>query len=161
MPEVFALPPAMRVDGLVAVKRPVILHAFTREILMRGFPTPQATPAEIARPADACLGALVRALGAAPPDDRQKLDLASDYAQQRIRLGYDLRALLTEFGVLRAIVLDALAGPASSTDVTQRVADFLHDVMVEAAIQLTHRASGRMPITSALTPGLASVRATR
>ena len=129
------MPPAIRIDGLVAVKRASILQVFTSEVRMRGFPTPQATAAEIARPADACLAALVRALGPGAPDETVTLEVASKYAEQRARLGYDLRALLIEFGLLRAAVLGALAGAIVSADVFQRIADFLHDVMVEAALR--------------------------
>ena len=138
------MPPAIRIDGLIAAKRPAILQSFTREVLMRGFPTPQATAAEIARPADACITALIRSLGPAPLDDHQKLALAVDYAEQRARLGYDLRALLTEFGLLRGILLEAIGAQVASTDAGQRIADFLHEVMVEAALRFASPARHRI-----------------
>ena len=143
------MPPAIRIDGLVAAKRAAILDVFTREILIRGFATPQATPAEIARPAEACLSALVRALGPSTLYDAEKMRLADEYAAQRIRLGYDLRALLTEFGVLRAITVDAVVGATGSSDALARVVDFLHDVMVEAALGFSNRTDRARPLTPA------------
>ena len=143
------MPPAIRIDGLIAAKRQSILQTFVREVLMRGFPTPQATTLEILRPADACLTALIRALGPAPLDDAHKFALALDYAEQRVRLGYDLRSLLTEFGLLRSIVLEALSAQATSSDAMLRIADFLHDVMVEAALRLAGSARPRLSVTPA------------
>ena len=135
------MPPAIRIDGLVAAKRAAILEVFTREVMIRGFATPQATPAEIARPAEACLSALARALGPGTLHDAEMLRLADEYAAQRIRLGYDLRALLTEFGVLRRVTVDAVAGVIGSPDALSRVVDFLHEVMVEAALGFSNRSA--------------------
>lgn len=144
------MPGAIRVDGLIASKRVSVVQDFVRDVLFRGFPTPRATFVEVGRPADACIQALVRELGPAPLAHADVVQLAHDYADQRARLGYDLRALLVELGLLRALLVGTLAGAGAPNDALERTAAFLHDVLVEAALRFAGKtAASSRPFTPA------------
>ncbi len=126
-----------RIDGVIASRRIVILEAFLAEVrLLFGFASSRVAPRDIVQPADACIAALVRAFGSDAPDSERAV-VGAAYAAQRIALGYDLRALLVEIGILRSTIIEVITVHTRTPpgDAVERIAEFFHDVTVAAAVR--------------------------
>ena len=125
-----------RLDGIIDSKRRVILEAFVGEVRVHGLVAPNVAPAEIVRGPDALMSALVDSLRHGRHDGEDTSRVAGEHAEHRARLGYDLRGVLTELGLLRATIVEVASQSGGiSADDGERVAEFLHDAMVEAAVR--------------------------
>ena len=138
-----------RLHLIIANKRTLIVEMVVSEIRVFRLGPPHASNADIGQNIDAYLTAVSEALAHGPrradgaanangPRAPEVVRVAVDHAQRRARVGWDMRALLTEFGILRSTIVE-VASQAGSIPIEEweRLADILHERMVEAAVSLT------------------------
>ena len=86
----------------MANKRWLIVELCVSEIRLFRLAPPPLQNAAIGQPLARYLDALIAALAHRRNASSELLTAAMDHAKQRARLGYDVRAFLTEFGILRS-----------------------------------------------------------
>ena len=150
----------MTLDAIIERKLPLIVETFVSEVRVYQLVGGHKTNAEIANQIEPFLSAIIYALRRGHAKDPEALRLAGFHGEQRARLGYDLRAVLAEFGILRATIVEiALQNESATVPEVERLADILHASMIEAAAHFAAQAS-RVTATNtpraALRPGSAS-----
>jgi hypothetical protein len=134
-----------RLHLIMADKRALIVEMFVSEVRVFRLPTSDMTNADIAYGVDDYLSALIQALAEGRREAPVAVHAAVEHARQRARFGYDLRALLTEVGILRTTIVEvaSLDGGGLTVDDWERLMDLMHQSLVEAASRLA------MPATRA------------
>jgi len=150
----------MTLDVLIEKKLPLIIETFVSEVRVYQLVPGNKSNVEIANQIEAFMSAVVYALRRGHGKDPEALRLAGYHGEQRARIGYDLRAVLGEFGILRATIVE-IASQNDSITVAEleRLAEVIHASMIEAATRFVAQ-SARVPAgnvaRSALRPGSAS-----
>jgi hypothetical protein len=150
----------MTLDTIIEKKLPLIIETFVSEVRVYQLVPGNKTNVEIANQVEAFLSAVVYALRRGHNKDPEALRLAGYHGEQRARLGYDLRAVLGEFGILRATIVEiATQNDSITVPELERLAEVLHASMIEAAsrfVAQSSRASATSVARQALRPGSAS-----
>jgi len=131
------------IDAVLVAKRYDILEAFVQRVRRAELAKPTVSAADIARPIAACLTWMSRTLAGLHTDPMECARLAYEYADDRRRIGYELPAVLTELGLIRAAVVDvaADAGLGDPREVDRATALF-HRILVDAVTRMTTKSSG-------------------
>ena len=118
----------------MASKRSLIIELFVSEVRMFRIGPPHLENAALGQPLPQYLDAMIGALEQGRRQSNEVLRAATDHAKQRARIGYDLRALLTEFGILRSTIVEVASEMSDvSADEWERLGQLLHESMMEAA----------------------------
>ncbi len=150
----------MTLDQIIEKKLARIIETFVSEVRVYQLVPGHKSNTEIANQIEAFLSAVIYALRRGHGKDPDALRLAGFHGEQRARLGYDLRAVLAEFGILRETIVEIATQSESATVAeVERLAEVLHASMIEAAMHFTSQA-GRVTAANAaraaLRPGSAS-----
>jgi hypothetical protein len=125
-------------------KRSRIVETFVSEVRLYRLPPNHMTNVDIAYHLDDYLKALVAALEPGHTKSPALASVAIEHAEQRTRFGYDVRALLTEFGILRATIVEAAFEAASITvEEWDRLVDLVYDSLTQAAAHLVKQGGAR------------------
>lgn len=150
----------MTLDTLIEKKLPLIIETFVSEVRVYQLVPGNKTNVEIANQVEPFLSAVIYALRRGHAKDPEALRLAGYHGEQRSRLGYDLRALLSEFGILRSTIVEIASQNDSITvPELERLAQVLHASMIEAAtryVAQSNRTTAVNVARTALRPGSAS-----
>ncbi len=150
----------MTLDSIMEKKLPLILETFVSEVRVYQLVPGHKSNTEIANQIEPFLSAVVYALRRGHEKDPEALRLAGFHGEQRARLGYDLRALLAEFGILRSTIVEiASQNEAATVPEVERLAEILHASMIEAATRFnaqSSRVTASSATRAALRPGSAS-----
>jgi len=147
----------VRMETVLVVRRYAILEAFVARARELELFDPTVSATEIARPAGMYLHWMSRALGGMRTEPMEGTRVAYDYADERMRIGFEAHAILTELGVLRAIVADvAIKSGISDPREMERLSGLAHHVVVEAVVRVT--TTGPKRVTSTVRMGAATRR---
>ena len=114
-------------DSIIEQKRSLILETFVSEVRVYRLAPAQRTNMEIADRLDDYLNAVVGALRRGHSKDPDALHLAAGHGEQRARLGYDVIALVGEFGILRATIVEvARQNNSLNVNEMERLCEILH-----------------------------------
>ena len=144
-----------RLHLVIANKRTLIVEMVVSEIRVFRLVPAHVSNADIGQNIESYLAAVSDALasGAHRTDGAlgalrapEVVRIAVEHAQRRARMGWDVRGLLTEYGILRSTIVE-VASQAGTIPIEEweRLADVMHESMVEAAASLaeaTVRPSG-------------------
>jgi hypothetical protein len=147
----------VRVEAVLVVRRYAILEAFVARVRELELFERSMSAMEIARPASAYLEWMSRALGGMRTEPMEGTRIAYDYADDRMRIGFDVHAILTELGILRALVADvAIKSGVSDPREMERLTTLAHRVVVEVVARVW--ATGPKRVTSAVRMGAVTRR---
>jgi hypothetical protein len=139
-------------DSIIEQKRSLILETFVSEVRVYRLAPAQRTNSEIADRLDDYLSAVVGALRRGHSKDPEALHLAAAHGEQRARLGYDVIALVGEFGILRSTAVE-VARQNNALNVTEmeRFCEILHLSLMAALTRfvVSADAHGKTIVTSA------------
>jgi hypothetical protein len=139
-------------DSILEQKRGLILETFVSEVRVYRLAPPQRTNSEIADSLGDYLSAVVGALRRGHSKDPDALHIAAAHGEQRARLGYDVIALVGEFGILRATTVE-VARQNNALNVTEmeRFCEILHLSLLAALTRfvVSHDGQGKTMVTSA------------
>ena len=139
-------------DSILEQKRSLILETFVSEVRVYRLAPPQRTNAEIADHLGDYLSAVVGALRRGHSKDPDALHIAAAHGEQRARLGYDVIALVGEFGILRSTAVE-VARQNNALNVTEmeRFCEILHLSLMAALTRfvVSTDAHGKTMVTSA------------
>ena len=137
----------VRMETVLVVRRYAILEAFVARARELELFDPKISAVDIARPAGACLNWMSRALGGMRTEAAEGTRVAYDYADERMRIGMEVHAILVELGVLRAIVADvAIKSGVGDPREMERLTSLVHRVVVDAVVRV--ETSGPKRVTS-------------
>lgn len=136
---------------LLEQKRSLILEMCVSEVRVYRLAPPRRTNAEIAGRLDAYLGAVIGALRRGHSKDAEALHVAAAHGEQRSRIGYDVLALVGEFGILRATAVEvAQQNNAITVPEMERFSEILHLSLLAALTRfVVSDTSGKTMVTGA------------
>ena len=127
----------VRMETVLVVRRYAILEAFVARVRELELFDPKISAAEIAQPAGVYLNWMSRALGGMRTEPAEGTRVAYDYADERMRIGFEAHAILVELGVLRAIVADiAIKSGVADPREIERLTTLAHRVVVDAVVRV-------------------------
>ena len=128
----------VRMETVLVVRRYAILEAFVARVRELELFDPKVSAVEIARPAGTYLEWMSRALGGMRTEPAEGTRVAYDYADERMRLGFEVHAILVELGILRALVADvAIKSGVDDPREIERLTTLAHRVVVDAVVRVT------------------------
>lgn len=134
---------APNIETVLVAKRYDILESFVARIRGIELARPTVSAADLARPIAGWLTWMTRSLAGLRTEPMESARLAYDYADDRRRLGYELPAILTELGLVRAtLVAVAVANGVRDAAEIERAAALLHRLMTDAVLRATANAKG-------------------
>jgi hypothetical protein len=138
----------VRVETVLVVRRYAILEAFVARVRELEIFDPKVSAADIARPAGACVHWMSRSLGGMRTEPAEGTRVAYDYADERMRIGFELHAILVELGILRAVITDVAirSGVADPREI-ERLTALAHRVVVDAALRVVTAGPKRVTST--------------
>ncbi len=147
-------------NEILAANAKVIVDAFVHRARAHDLPPRDTAPTEVR---DALLDyilSVAAALGASRPSSVAVSDeSAKAHGLQRWYLGYDLKSVIQEYGVLRSVILEVIEGtgyPMTSRELDE-IAQILYSGAGEAAVEFAARSA--QEINEALATAQAAVRA--
>ncbi|HEY2367637.1 MAG TPA: hypothetical protein VGH87_14675 [Polyangiaceae bacterium] len=124
-------------ETVLVVRRYAIMEAFVARARELELFDPKVSAADIARPAGAYLHWMSRALGGMRTEPTEGTRVAYDYADERMRIGHEVHAILVELGILRAIVADiAIRSGVDDPREIERLTTLAHRVVVDAVVRV-------------------------
>ena len=137
-----------------------IVDAFVHKARAYDLPPRDAAHAEVMDALHGYVTSVAAALRTARPEPTPRTDAnAKAHGLQRWLLGYDLKSVILEYGVLRSVILEVVEGtgyPLSSRELDE-VAQILYSGAADAAVEFTARATQN--VNEALATAEAAVRA--
>jgi signal transduction histidine kinase len=137
-----------------------IVDAFVHKARAYDLPPRDADHAEVMDSLHGYVLSVAAALRTARPEPTPRTDEnAKAHGLQRWLLGYDLKSVILEYGVLRSVILEVVEGvgyPLGSRELDE-VAQILYSGAADAAVEFTTRAT--QEINDALATAQAAVRA--
>jgi hypothetical protein len=128
----------VRVETVLVVRRYAILEAFVARVRELELFDPKVSAADIAKPAGACVSWMARALGGMRTEPAEGTRVAYDYADERMRIGCEVHAILVELGVLRAVIANvAIKSGVEDPREIERVTVLVHRVVVDAVVRVS------------------------
>jgi hypothetical protein len=145
--------------SIIEGKQSLILETLVSEVRVYHLAPGQRTNAELA----ACLGDYLNAVAVAlrrgHRKDPEALQLAAAHGDQRAQIGYDVIALVGEFGILRSTVVEvAQQNDALNVAEMERFCEILHASLLAALARFVvtsdapAKARATAPISLATTP---------
>ena len=132
----------VRMETVLVVRRYAILEAFVARMRELELFDPKVSAADIARPVGAYLNWMARALGGMRTEPMEGTRVAYDYADERVRIGFDAHAILVELGVLRAVIADlAIKSGVEDPREIERLTALVHRVVVDVVVRVTSTSS--------------------
>ena len=156
-----------RLHLVIANKRTLIVEMVVSEIRVFRLVPAHVSNADIGQNIEPYLTAVIDALAhgtrrgdGASPRAPEVVRIAVEHAQRRARIGWDVRSLLTEFGILRSTIVE-VASQAGTIPIEEweRLADVMHESMVEAAASLSDGATRSNAVKTALSTQTFEVQA--
>ena len=138
-------------DSILEQKRSLILETFVSEVRVYRLAPPHLANAEIADRLGDYLSAVVGALRRGHSKDPDALHIAAAHGEQRARIGYDVIALVGEFGILRSTAVEvARQNNALSVTEMERFCEILHLSLMAALTRfvVSSDAHGKTMVTS-------------
>lgn len=131
----------MTLDQAIEQRTPEIVRRFIDEVRRRGFPAYSLPDHEVSDELHEYLSELVAALRTGHAATAEANETAKAHGEQRWHIGYDLRSIVTEYGLLREVILTevARAGVVPTIEEVGRLGDFLIAGISEAAIALVQK----------------------
>jgi hypothetical protein len=139
-------------DSIIEQKRSLILETFVSEVRVYRLAPAQRTNMEIADRLGDYLNAVVGALRRGHSKDPDALHIAAAHGEQRARIGYDVIALVGEFGILRATAVEvARQNNALNVAEMERFCEILHLSLMAALTRFVVSAGdhGKTMVTGA------------
>jgi hypothetical protein len=133
-----------RLHLVMSSKRQLIIEMFVSAVRVFRLAPPHMSNADIAYGMDGYLAALGSAIEHGHKDAPEAVRVAVDRAEQRAKTGFDIAALLTEFGILRSTIVE-IASQSGNIPIEEweRLAEHVHESMTEAATRFVRMTTGR------------------
>ena len=130
-------------DSILEQKRSLILETFVSEVRVYRLAPAQRTNSEIADRLGDYLSAVVGALRRGHSKDSDALHLAAAHGEQRAHIGYDVIALVGEFGISRSTSVE-VARQNNALNVTEmeRFCEILHLSLLAALTRFVVSSDG-------------------
>ena len=150
-------PMTQALDQIIRTNANAIIEAFVAQARQHDLPPRDATQTEVS---DALHG-YVQAVATKLRRGQHELadESAKAHGEQRWYVGYDLKSVILEYGVLRSSIVDTVEGTGyiMTAREVDAVADILYAGAAEAAVEFTTRATQQ--INDALATAQAAIRA--
>ena len=128
----------MELHEFIAARKGEVLQAFAAEMARQHFAPGQPTESELVDDLPGLIDAIVEALARGPQSEARVADIARraghEHGGQRLRLGFDLEAVVREYGVLRTALYGIVRGGGVTPTVeeTQAIAACVDAGIAEA-----------------------------
>jgi hypothetical protein len=127
----------VRMETVLVVRRYAILEAFVARARELELFDPKVSAMEIAGPAGTLLHWMARSLAGMRTEPMEGTRIAYDYADERMRVGLDVHAILSELGVLRALVADiAIKSGVEDPREIERLGVLAHRVVIDVVVRV-------------------------
>jgi len=128
----------VRMETVLVVRRYALMEAFVARARDLELFDPKLSASVIARPVGMCLHWMSRALGGMRTEPMEGTRVAYDYADERTRISHDVHAILTELGILRAVIADvAIKSGVSDPREIERMTALVHRVITDVVVRVT------------------------
>ena len=128
----------VRMETVLVVRRYAVLETHVSRSRELGLFEPKVSATDIARPIGACIDWMSRALAGMRTEPMEGTRVAYDYADARLAIAFEVHAMLTELGLLRAVIADiAIKSGVSDPREMERMTALLHHVITDAVVRAT------------------------
>jgi hypothetical protein len=143
----------VRMETVLVVRRYAILEAFVARARELELFDSKISAVEIARPAGAWLDWISRTLAGLRTESMEGTRVAYDYADERMRIGLEIHAILVELGVLRAIVADiAIKSGVADPREIERLMTLAHRIIIDVVVRVTSKRVTTSAVRMSATP---------